>query len=208
MDKSELIKLKEEVSKLKKSYSKVFFNGTVDDNIYVEPLESYCNLTEIFEKYDPIIDEKIALSYFEKCFLEIVRNATLKGIDFDGIKGSIYISYFVSEDMINNIDKNCNLPIAKFDKNDLLKDLVEITFNFDFITDKNNEAAERYLNNSREIYDKSFIVNYERFTSYLVSKEFVINAKTFYEALNNNLNGKYSTITLDFTKNYKKVIKK
>ena len=205
MNKEELVNLKEQLLKLKKGYSKVMIDGTVHNDIYAEPLERFNSKEEIFDKYDPIIDEEIALDYFEKHIDEIINNEILQGLDFDGIKGSICVSFFANDFMTNDIDKLCHLPIDKFDKNNLLKDLVDISFNFDFISDTNNEAAERYLNNPNEIYEKNFTVNYERFTSYLISKGFIIDAKTFNEVLIKSLNGKRPHITINLVKNNKKV---
>ena len=205
MNKEELIKLREQLMKSNEKYTKVSFEGTYDDVIKAEPFDENKTEDDILDEYDPGIDEQIALDYFEAKVEEIIKNATLNNVSFDGISTNMYFQYYVNDKMAGEIDEHCYLPIDKYDRKMILNNLVRIAFSFDFIKGKEVVlGAEQYLNDPKEPTCKEFMVHYGRFVGFLISRGFEVNLKTFDESLYSNLNGRYPTITLNFLKDYKK----
>ena len=201
MNKEELIKLREQLMKSNEKFTKVSFEGTYDDVIKAEPFDESKLEEDILDEYDPGVDEQMALEYYEKKVEEIIKNATLNDVSFDGISTDMYFQYYVNDKMANEIDEHCYLPKDKYDRKMILNNLVRISFCFDFV--KGSEVvigAEQYLDNPKEPACKEFMVHYGRFVAFLISRGFEVDSKTFDESLNNNLNGRYPTITLNFTK--------
>lgn len=207
MNKEELIKLREQLQKTKEleqkeMYTPVAFNGITDGIISAIPFDDEVkSKEELMDEYDAAICEEDALKYFEEKVEEIIRNATLSGIDFDDIITYMYIHYYINDNMSNYIDENCKILKENFNVNDILKDYVRISFDFNFDKRANDEhEAEGYLNNPKEPACKEFLVHYGRFISFLLSHGFEVNDKTFNESLRRSIEGDYPKIIVNLTK--------
>ena len=147
----------------------------------------------------------MVVDYFEGKLEEIIRNAVKQGVEFDGLKTTMFLRYFISQDMADKIDANCCLKQEDFDRNEVLNNIVEVFFGYYFINETKGQLdAEKYFNNPNEAYEKSFVVNYERFVNYLMSRGFDVDIPNFDVALEESLNGVEPTIIADLTKETKK----
>ena len=120
-------------------------------------------------------------------------------VNFNGISSSMYLRFFITKEMADKVDDTCHLQPELFDKNNIIKDIVEVTFSYDFIGNA-NELAEDYLNNPFEPLDMKFLINYERFIKLLSERGFNVSITTFEDALNSAIEGNQPIITADFTK--------
>lgn len=202
MNKDELIQLRKELLAGKgKKYTDVFIGGTTDYGIYVDPSEEEKTREEIFGEYTA--SEIMAVKYFETKLEEIIRNATTKNVDFDGISSPMFLRFFITKEMADKIDNTCHLQPELFDKNNVLKQFVEVTFNYDFIGNT-DDAAENYMKNVRETTDMRFLIDYEKFVNYLIERGFDVSITTFEDALSSALKDVQPTITADLTKETKR----
>ena len=206
MNKEELIELKEELLNSKKKYTKVFIDGMIHQSVSMEPGEDI-SYSRIKEDYSSINNpEEEACLYLEKKVEEIIRNATLKDIDFDGISIPMFFRYYVEKDLSDQIDFHCCLDASKFHQEKVLDRFVEVSFNYDFINSNHmNMGAETFLNSQYEPYGTSFVVDYDKFSKALMTRGFEVTNSTFDDILNSSMDGNDSRIVVDLRKEKQKV---
>ena len=199
MSREELVQYKENLLNIRKEYTKALIDGSTCNEIKIVPSDEYQTNLEISyqEAFAPGNAENEAINYFEFKLREIIRNAVSKNVEFEGISSPLIISFFVSRKIADEINDNCFISTEKFDESEVLNGMVEVSFNFEFINDKNNVlSAENYLNNTGEIYCKNFVVNYKRFVDSLISRGYEVNNENFALALSSAIKGKETIITV------------
>ena len=191
MNKNELIELRNallaEIEQNYTNYITAFISGKDSEGIFIQPIGK--------EKSQNIM----AVKYYETKLEEIIKNAIRNNVNFNGISSSMYLRFFITKEMADKVDDTCHLQPELFDKNNIIKDIVEVTFSYDFIGNA-NELAEDYLNNPFEPLDMKFLINYERFIKLLSERGFNVSITTFEDALNSAIEGNQPIITADFTK--------
>lgn len=205
MNKEELIELKERLQSINKKYTSSLITGITPKGIGIEPSDEYKTSGEIVSQIDDLKSLESTVNYVETKLEEIIRNAVQRGVEFDGIIVPMCIRYFISKKMSDEIDTNCFLKPEKFTTSEILNGIVEVSFNYDFINGLDRFMnADDYLNNSNESYDKTFVLDYEKFVKLLLSRGFEVDIHTFDNCLRKSLSAEHPVIIVNLVKENKK----
>ena len=195
MSKEDLILLRNQL--LAEKARRIYTDALISENT-IEPSDKYLSKAQIYDSI-PFDAEKETVEYFEEKLEEIIRNAINGNVNFSGISSPIIAQFYITRNLVQKLDNNGNLNPNDFDRNEVLDDIVIISFSYNFIG-SNHASAESYLNDIRELDMCSFTINYNEFVKVLLEHGFDINAKTFDELLAMNLKGEKVVIAIDFTK--------
>lgn len=198
MTKSELLELKERLSKSKK-YEMVDIIGTSTDKINLEVFSNDIVLEDNINDYSKK-DSFLATSFFEDSCEQLIRLLSNYQIDFDSISVSILPLFFMDEEAVKlKVDEESDISKDMWSNFDFLYDKTALMFSFKALN--NGEEVDyplqlqKYLDNSLA---RQFFVSYKDFVEQMNNNGFDVKPLSFENLLALRLYGKDISLDLDF----------